>query len=34
MSKIIIQKDSAYNVYSTIVDGPIFESALTLVQLK
>lgn len=31
---LILYKDGAYNLYSTISDGASFESALTLEQLK
>lgn len=34
MPQYIIHKDGAYNLYSTIVDAPIFEHALTLQQLE
>lgn len=34
MPKFIIHKDGAYNIYSTIIDCPEFESALTIDQLK
>jgi hypothetical protein len=34
MAHFILHKDGAYNVWSTIVDAPIYESALTLDQLK
>lgn len=34
MGHIIINKGDAYNIYSTICDGCLFESALTLEQLK
>lgn len=33
MAQLIIHHGGAYNLYSTIVDGPIFETALTLEQL-
>lgn len=34
MGKLILHKDGAYNLYSTIADGACYESALTLDQLK
>ena len=34
MPVFIIHKDGAYNLFSTIVDAPYYESALTLDQLK
>lgn len=34
MAQIILHKDGAYNIYSTIMDAPLFESALSLLQLK
>lgn len=34
MPQLIIHKDGAYNLYSTIVDAPIYESAITLEQLR
>ena len=34
MANLIIHHNGAYNLYSTIVDSPVFESALTLQQLK
>lgn len=33
MANIILHKDGAYNLYSTIADGPIYTKALTLSQL-
>lgn len=33
MANVILHKDGAYQVYTTIGDGPCFESALTLAQL-
>lgn len=33
MAKYIIHKDGAYNFYTTVADGPCYESALTLEQL-
>lgn len=33
MGQIILHKDGAYQVYSTISDGPLFERALTLEEL-
>ena len=34
MPHYIIHKDGAYNVFSTIVDAPLFASALTEQQLR
>lgn len=34
MAKLILHKDGAYNLYTTIADGACFESALTLEQLE
>jgi hypothetical protein len=34
MPQYIIHKDGAYNIFSTVVDAPYFDSALTLDQLK
>lgn len=34
MSEVIIYHEGAYNIYSSISDGPFFESGLTLDQLK
>lgn len=34
MAHLILHKDGAYNIYSTIVDGPMYETALTLKQLE
>lgn len=34
MSRYIIHKDGAYNFYTTVADGAIYESALTLEQLR
>lgn len=34
MAKVILYKDGAYNLYTTIADGACYESALTLEQLK
>lgn len=34
MAKLILYKDGAYNLYSTIVDDACYESALTLKQLE
>ena len=34
MAEIILYHKGAYNVYSTISDAPIFESAITLAQLE
>ena len=34
MAQIIIGKANTYNIFSTITDSPVFESALTLDQLK
>lgn len=33
MAEIILHHNGAYNMFSTIVDAPIFKSALTLEQL-
>lgn len=33
MPKLIIHKNGAYNLYSTVVDAPVYESALTIEQL-
>ena len=33
MSQLIIHKDGAYNLYTTIADGACYEIALTLEQL-
>jgi hypothetical protein len=33
MANLILHKDGAYNIYTTIADGPCYESALTLDQL-
>jgi hypothetical protein len=34
MPTLIIHKDGAYNLFTTVADGPYYESALTLEQLK
>jgi hypothetical protein len=34
MPQYIIHKDGAYNIFSTIVDAPFFEPALTLKELE
>lgn len=34
MPQYIIHKDGAYNIFSTVVDAPIFAEALTLEQLR
>jgi hypothetical protein len=34
MAKLILHKDGAYNLYTTIADGACYESALTLQQLE
>lgn len=34
MAHFILHHEGAYNVWSTIVDAPLYESALTLDQLK
>lgn len=34
MGQVILHKDGAYNLYSTVADGPCFEEALTLDELK
>lgn len=34
MAKIILHHQGAYNVYCTIADGPIFEWACTLHQIR
>jgi hypothetical protein len=34
MAHYIIHLDGAYNIWSTVVDSPLFESALTLEQLS
>lgn len=31
---VILHHDGAYQLWSTIVDGPLFETAITLEQLK
>lgn len=33
MGQLIIHKDGAYNLYTTIADGPCYERALTLEEL-
>ena len=33
MGHIIIHRDGAYNIHSTVTDAPLFESARTLTQL-
>lgn len=33
MPRLIIHKDGAYNIYTTVADGACYESALTLEQL-
>ena len=34
MPNFVIKNNDAYNIFSTIVDAPYFESALTLEQLR
>jgi hypothetical protein len=34
MAELILHKDGAYNLYTTIADGACYESALTLEQLQ
>ena len=34
MGQLILHKDGAYNLYTTIADGACYESALTLEQLE
>lgn len=34
MAHFIIHKDGVYNVWSTVVDAPIFDSGMTLEQLQ
>ena len=34
MAHFILHHDGAYNVWSTVVDAPCYESALTLDQLR
>jgi hypothetical protein len=34
MPKLILHKDGAYNIYTTVSDGACYESALTLEQLE
>lgn len=34
MPNIIIQRNGAWNIYSTVVDAPLFESALTEKELE
>lgn len=34
MANLILHKNGAYNLYTTIADGACYESALTLEQLK
>ena len=34
MPKLILHKDGAYNLYTTVADGACYESALTLKQLR
>lgn len=34
MPQLILHKDGAYNLYTTIADGACYESALTLEQLE
>jgi hypothetical protein len=34
MGQLILHHNGAYNLYSTISDGPYYESALTLDQLR
>lgn len=34
MSHIIMHKDGAYNIWSTVVDAPIFANALTIDELR
>ena len=34
MPTLILHKDGAYNLYTTVADGPCYESALTLDELR
>ena len=34
MGEIIIHKDGVFNFFSTVSDGPVFESGLTLKQVR
>jgi len=34
MPQLILHKDGAYNLYTTVADGACYESALTLEQLE
>ena len=34
MSRIIVHKDGAYNLYSTVADGPIFDRGVTEQELR
>lgn len=34
MARFILHHDGGYNVWSTIVDAPLYDSALTLAQLR
>lgn len=34
MAQLILHKDGAYSLYTTVVDGACYESALTLEQLE
>lgn len=34
MGQLILHKDGAYNLYTTVADGACYESALTLEQLE
>ena len=34
MAHYIIHKNGAYNIYSTNVDAPLFEPAMTITQLR
>ena len=34
MANLILHKDGAYNLYTTVADGACYESALTLDELK
>ena len=34
MANLILHKDGAYNIYTTVADGACYESALTLDELK
>jgi hypothetical protein len=34
MPRLILHKDGAYNLYTTVADGPCYERALTLDELQ